>query len=196
MMTENSSPERIRAAEQAVEKYHDQLNRAKFEMETQRDRTLVLITGGALTVSFAYIPTMLDKGPVLALAWLIAAWVLWVATLVLTLTNYTLSVQMYSAVLNALSNGDYSRVSEGHWAQKVVEPVNIASIVLMVLGFCAFGRFAILNLERVSHVEEKGQEVSSQAPREFHSRAPAPATGVPAVAGEKEGHAQEKKVNQ
>lgn len=200
MVEEPPSPEQIcaaaeevRTAKQAVEKYHDLLNRAKFDIETQRDKTLVLITGGALTVSFAFVPALLDKGLVLALSMLIVAWCLWVGTLVLTLMNYTLSVHMYSAVLEALSTDDYDRVSRGHWAQKWVEKLNVASIVLMVLGFCAFGRFAIVNLERGAYVAKVQETTSQETRREaLHSHPPGATAGVPALAGKKEGHAQEK----
>jgi len=200
MVEDPPSPEQIRAAaeevrtaKQAVEKYHDQLNRAKFDIETQRDKTLVLITGGALTVSFAFVPALLDKGLVLALSMLIVAWCLWVGTLVLTLTNYTLSVHMYSAVLEALSTDDYDRVSRGHWAQKWVEKLNVASIVLMVLGFCAFGRFAIVNLERGAYVEAKGQEVSKLQEGVSNQRqlTPRAAAGVPASPAQ-EAHGRQK----
>lgn len=193
MVEDHPSPEQIRAAEQAVEKHHDSLNRAKFEIETQRDKTLVLITGGALTVSFAFVSTLIDKGPVLALSMLIGAWFLWVVMLVVTVTNYTLSVHMYSAVLAALSDGDYPRVSRGHWAQKWVEPLNIAGIVLMVLGFCAFGRFAIVNLERGTYVA-KVQEATGQETRAGRPIPPLPAAGVPASAAKKAHVRQEEKV--
>jgi hypothetical protein len=48
----------------------DSLTWAKFEPETQRDKTLVLISGGALTVSFAFISALIEHGKVVRLRWL------------------------------------------------------------------------------------------------------------------------------
>ncbi|MDF2435495.1 MAG: hypothetical protein JWP44_5126 [Mucilaginibacter sp.] len=50
-----ASSEEIEAAEKAAAEYQNSMARAQFEQETQRDKTLVLMSGGALTVSFAFI---------------------------------------------------------------------------------------------------------------------------------------------
>jgi len=51
-----------------VGEHQGTLAKAKFKIETERDRAILLITGGALTVSFAYVPTLFDKGPSFGLA--------------------------------------------------------------------------------------------------------------------------------
>jgi hypothetical protein len=53
------------------------LSRSKFEQETERDRSLVLISGGALTVTFAFISSFMEHHPLVALPLLIAAWITW-----------------------------------------------------------------------------------------------------------------------
>jgi hypothetical protein len=51
------------SAERIVGEYQESLSKAKCEQETQRDKTLVLISGGVLTVSFAFIATFVEAPP-------------------------------------------------------------------------------------------------------------------------------------
>jgi hypothetical protein len=96
--------------------------KAKFEQETQRDKTLVLIVGGALTVSFPVGIGLAEHGVSLPLGWLIAAWVCWIPVLMLALLNYTLSIHVYQQAIDPLSRGDWAKAQEVPRLAKVIEP--------------------------------------------------------------------------
>jgi hypothetical protein len=133
-----------------VGEFHERLNQAKFDTETSRDKALVLIVGGALTVSFAFITSLVDHHTPIRIGWLEWAWVAWVASLVIHLVGYSVSVHAASHVLNALSEGKWdeveSRMRRGRW----IEPFNIAVMALSIAGFILFGYFALGNVERMA----------------------------------------------
>jgi hypothetical protein len=138
-----------------IGKHQDSLVKARFKIETERDRALLLITGGALTVSFAYVPTLVDKGYVVALWALIAAWLVWVVTLVWGLLGHTVSVRVYTEQINKLAGAQWLGAQKEPWLAKHIELLNKLGISLLVLGFMFFGYFAISNLERVTNGEQK-----------------------------------------
>ena|SRR5436190_22702697 len=112
--------------------YQDSLTKAKFEQETQRDKTLVLVSGGALTVSFAFISSLLEHGKLIRLEWLVRAWVAWVAVLILTVVGYTMSIATYKQVIDALSKGDWDRAHQTPRLARFIEPLNGIVAVLAV----------------------------------------------------------------
>lgn len=133
-------------AKRLVAKYQDKLNKALFEQETNRDKTLVLISGGALTVSFAFVTTLVGHPPILRIWWLVGSWAAWVGALMVTIASYSISIYAFHRRTRALAAGDYERAREDHWSGKCIEPVNILTSVLTVIGFVVFGVFVIGNV--------------------------------------------------
>jgi hypothetical protein len=98
------------------------LARSKFEQEAERDRSLILISGGALTVTFAFISAFVEHHQLVALGWLIAAWIGWVCALAVTLAAYSLSISVFKVIIDALSCAD--------WAAAATEPPMLPSLLL------------------------------------------------------------------
>jgi hypothetical protein len=132
-----------------VGKFQEHLNKAKFDVETNRDKALVLIVGGSLTISFAFVRSLVEHAPI-RVGWLEAAWIAWLAALILHLIGFSVSVHAASHVLNALSEGKWDevlpRMRRGRW----IEPFNVAVMVLSIAGFICFGYFALGNTERMA----------------------------------------------
>jgi len=128
---------------QVADAYQGELSRSKFEQETQRDKTLVLLAGGALTVSFAFISSLVEHSRLFPVRWLISAWTAWVLALVTTLAAYTLSIRVYNQVIGFLSRGQWSAARKTPKLAKYIEPLNIAACALVVWGFIGFGWFTI-----------------------------------------------------
>lgn len=162
MSGKNGVPSAAEAQKIAAE-YQNSLAKFKFEQETHRDKTLVLVSGGALTVSFAFVSTLVEHETVSEILWLVAAWGAWSAVLLLTIVGYGLSIRNYNIVIQALSRGDWAAARQVPKLTKVIEPLNNLVSALAVLGFLCFGYFAIVNLERISneHNEKAHHEISS-----------------------------------
>src|ERR1700733_1108162 len=137
--------------------YQASLSKFKFDQETQRDKTLGLTSGGALTVSFAFISMLVQHGPITQLWSLISAWVFWVGVLIGTVFGYSLSISNYGHVIQALSEGQWEpyRISR---SALIIEPLNNLVAVMAVCGFMLFGYFAIINLTRISNEKATAQQ--------------------------------------
>jgi hypothetical protein len=161
MSAESGIPSALEA-EKLAAAYQDSLARFKFEQETQRDKTVVLISGGALTVSFAFISTLVEHGAIVRLWPLIWAWAFWVGVLILTIIGYSLSISNYNHVIQALSHGRWGEARQVPRLSKVIEPLNNLVSVLAVSGFVLFGYFAIGNLARISNEKAQIASISSK----------------------------------
>jgi hypothetical protein len=182
------SQEPRKEALKAVSDYQAQLATAMFNQETERDRTIVLITAGALTVSFAFITSFVEHHGLSRLNWLIAAWASWVAALILAIIAYSLSISGYKSRIAALSEGRWDDVRKLPRASKLAEPANYLVTIAMILGFVCFGFFSIGNLQVLQHDKEK-----FAAPTSSPAAGPTTPAAAPAKAGD--GSVQEGKLN-
>jgi uncharacterized membrane protein len=147
-----------------ADKYQMELSRLKFKQETERDRTLVLVSGGALTVSFAFIATFLEHHALTLLGWLIGGWIAWTASLAATVIGYSLSIALFGARIEALSKAEWAEARKQSPAERWIEPVNWITGILVIVGFISFGYFAIGNLARESpHGQVKAEAAATQA---------------------------------
>jgi hypothetical protein len=106
--------------------------------------------------------------------------------LVGALAGYTISIYANTAMLEAMSDGKYDLDVITPSYGKYIEPVNIAVMAMVLLGFVAFGAFALGNLNgNKEEGEEEGVEV--QTPSQTQGRGdkreqrPVRPTGVPAT---------------
>jgi len=146
-------------AQRVVDDFTKQLQETKFDQESKRDQLAALITGGALTVSFAFVTSLRDEGMLVWMPALATAWILWAVALVGSLVGYTMSIRASERILAGLSTGNYDLDAiTPHWARHI-EPVNIGVLVCVVLGFVFFGSFALRNL---NHGQETIRQEKSQ----------------------------------
>jgi hypothetical protein len=168
-------------AEKVADVFQKDLSRYKFEQETQRDKALVLIAGGALTATFAFIASFTEHHRLVNIGWLFFAWGAWTVTLVFTVAGYSLSIKVYNLVINALSEARWADAHKRPRAAGWIEPVNVASSVCAVLGFALFGYFAYTNLtersngsESKTRKEESVKEVQGSTERKLSPPLPTP----------------------
>jgi hypothetical protein len=158
-----------KSAEEIAGKHQALLSRALFKQETQRDKTLVLVSGGALSVSFAFIASLVEHSKAFPLGLLIAAWAAWVGVLALTLVGYTVSIAVYKRVIQAFSNAQWAVALKGESPlSKCIEPLNILGCVLTVAGFVCFGWFCVSVLRSTANDQihdqvQRAQEIQRHA---------------------------------
>jgi hypothetical protein len=187
------SQEPRKEALKGLSDYQAQLATALFNQETERDRTIVLITAGALTVSFAFITSFVEHHGLSRLNWLIAAWASWVAALILAIIAYSLSISGYKSRIAALSEGRWDDVRKLPRASKLAEPANYLVTIAMILGFVCFGFFSIGNLQVLQHDKEKFAAPTSSPAAAVPAAGPTTPSAAPAKAGDSS--VQEGKLN-
>jgi hypothetical protein len=150
---------------EALQRAHDyqmELSRLRFKQETERDRSLVLVSGGALTVSFAFISTFLEHHALTLLWWLIGGWIAWTASLATAIIAYSLSIAAFGVTIEALSKGEWAKVRNQPPAARWIEPINRVTGALVIAGFVSFGYFAIGNLAKEAHGQVKAEAAATQ----------------------------------
>jgi hypothetical protein len=178
-------------AQEKVESYFDKVQAARMDQESKLDAALLAIIGGALTVSAAFVPSMMEKnGHVLIDAgWLLTSWIVWAVALAVHLIGYTLSIRANRLICERLAAQKFTpselHPTWGRWIERITWLV----MVLTVCGFIAFGVFAFRNLDHeVTNGQgmEKSKEESIQD-SEASARQRPPGTGsVLPVAPKKE----------
>jgi hypothetical protein len=134
------------ANDEKVVAYYKTVQEAKRDEEKSRDQAVLLIVGGALTLSFQLVASLLERRPLIAIGWLTAAWIVWSLALMGTLINYSLSISSHEHILNKLSAGTYDRASLVPKSVKWIPVLNQLVTAGTVAGFFLFGIFALRNL--------------------------------------------------
>jgi hypothetical protein len=133
-------------ATSAVDAYHDKVQQAKRDEETKRDQAVLLVVGGALTLSFQLVASLLEHGSLVYVPWLAAAWIVWTLALIGALVSYALSISAHQHILLQLGKGNYDPSTftsdAGNWVPRANNLVMIGAVV----GFFLFGIFALRNL--------------------------------------------------
>lgn len=167
----------------AVLGYHEELSRHRFEAESKFDVAVVLVAGGAFTVSATLVPIPNANGLVAA-AWLGASWIAWALCLLTSVGGYLLSAEGCSRRLKLLRAGSFNDLQKNTWIEKAIRPLNWFSFGALFLGFVAFGVFTLSNLHHGGtngEGKKEGQEESviQETPRrESRNKHPGPSTGI------------------
>lgn len=164
-MTEENPPdpaEEARARE-AVARYQDKLQERVLAIETQFDAALLLVAGGAFTVSAAIVSSF--DSPLDSPSWLAWSWVFWSVCLIFSLSGHLVTAHAHKRVLQLIDQGEYDlEILLGGWAAKSIPWINGVTFALLVVGFMAFGKFTYDNLDFGR--EHDKEEVSEESPQE------------------------------
>lgn len=149
-----------------VAAYHKELQLCLRKHESKFDNAVLLAAGGAFTISAAFIsdlPTPLHAG-----SWLAIGWFSWGLCLLAGVGGHLVGAHATKRVLDLLDSQVYDfKVLMGGKAAQLIKPLNVATFVLLIVGFIAFGRFTFANLDFGGHRgDEKKQEISKAEGRQ------------------------------
>lgn len=131
---------------EAVARYQEKLQDRVTAIETEFDSALLLVAGGAISVSAAIVSSFDTKlsEPV----WLLAAWWSWGLCLLFLLSGHQVSAYAHKRTLRLIDAGEYDlKVLLAGWAAKAIPWINGITFALLVFGFIAFGKFLYSNLD-------------------------------------------------
>ena len=127
-----------------VREYRSLLISTQQRAQEAYDRTLVLLSGGALGVSFAFVTQFLaDRAPI-SIGCLAFAWGAWVLSLGATLFSHLLSAWMFKRALQDLDDGKDGSATRTY--DTMVTVLNAASGLLFLVGVGSAGVFVVRNL--------------------------------------------------
>lgn len=133
-----------RTTDEIVSGFQKELQNRLFEIESKFDGAVLLVSGGAFTVSAAFVPRLQDA---LALPVALAmAWTAWALCLLACIGGHLLSANCHKRKLAAISEKKYSAVWQETFWDRTIHPINLATYGLLFVGFVAFGIFTFANL--------------------------------------------------
>lgn len=148
------------AARRVVDEYFANVQTAKREEESKRDQALLLIVGGAFTISFPFVSSLREHGELVCVGYLKFAWFAWAVALVAALVSYECSIRGHEHVMNRLSAQQYDPAGfESVWS-RALAIVNPLAMAATVVGFLAFAGFALPNVTTVPTPTEPAKPTS------------------------------------
>jgi hypothetical protein len=156
-------PKRTTAPEYIVAHY-DELKERLHDQETKFDNAVLLVGGGAFTVSAAIVAAL--KQPLESSAVLAVAWTAWALCLLLIIVSYLFSVKATCIILDLIDDGIYDAEKlSGGWRAKIIPGMNRASFLCLFVGFAGFGFFLFTNVTGGTHehTAQEGKAISEEA---------------------------------
>jgi hypothetical protein len=148
-----------------VAAYHKELQLCLREHESKFDNAALLVAGGAFTISAAFIsdlPTPLNAG-----IWLAISWFSWGLCLSFGVGGHLVGAHATKCVLDLLDSQVYDfHILMAGKAAKLIKPLNVATFMLLIAGFLAFGRFTFENLAFGDQSEEEQQSRKEEGRQE------------------------------
>jgi len=127
--------------------YRDHLIESSRQSALLFGKTLVTLSGGALAVSMAFIKDIIGPSkPPSCIAWLLLAWLCWLASLAAILVSYYAS---YKACRRAIDQHEVGNpngeIVGGKWAS-AVDLLNIGSAAVFIIGLVFIIIFVAINM--------------------------------------------------
>lgn len=126
--------------------YRAMLIAGEQKAQTDFDRTVMALSGGALGISFAFIEKVVGSGVPRSVGALKFAWVAWVVSLAAVLTSHYLSALAMRRALEQYDGGRRPGERVGGAFDSLTSFFNAAGGLAFLAGAAAAGLFVIRNL--------------------------------------------------
>ena len=128
--------------------YRNVLIALETKSQTEHDRLVVALSGGALGISFAFVERFVGDDPPLVLWTLMAAWGAWVCSLALMLGSHFFSTKALRTMVTRVDEG---KTKTGRaWSNnydRAVGWLNACGGIMFILGTFFASVFFLCNLE-------------------------------------------------
>jgi len=129
----------------AFGEYRQHLVLASQTAQTDYDKTLLWLSGGALVLSLTLVEKILDKNQMSSPDLLLKAWLAWIASLTAVLTSFYFSRQALRKAIWRVDRGIVELRPGGLWAV-CTEAANIMAGLLFVAGIASVVWFCYVNV--------------------------------------------------
>jgi hypothetical protein len=137
-----------------------------FEIESRFDNALLLVAGGAFTVSAAVVQNLAEAT---AGGALISAWCSWAVCLTLCVGGHLLSTRCHNRQLSLMAAEKYDQVGSRDFGDRCIPWTNYGAFFTLIVGFIAFGVFTFSNIN-FGGADGQGKEERKEESVEAASR--------------------------
>ena len=146
-MSESHDPVSRDQSGRGLKQYRKELVATEQKSQTEYDRLVVALSGGALGVSFAFVERFIGDDPPRVLCTLIVAWVAWVCSLAFVLGSHFFSTMAMRATMAQLDEDKIDTEPVGGASDRILVWLNALGGVTFIIGALLAGVFVWYNLE-------------------------------------------------
>ena len=128
------------------QKYRDTLIELEQKSQTEYDRLIVMLSGGALGISFAFVDRFVGDDPPRVLLALVVAWGAWTGSLACVLWSHYTSVKSMRKAVMQVDNDELDKDRVGGNYDCFLEILNPLGGVLFIIGAISAGVFVSCNV--------------------------------------------------
>lgn len=168
---ENSSTQNSGTADAKVERdhivaeYRQHLVSAEQKSQDDYDKAVVLLSGGALGVSFAFVKDIVGSGGVFVPSLLVCAWTLWALSAAAVLSSYFVSRLALRRTIRQCDQGTiFECKTPGEHFTWLLRCFNVISGLLFIIGVFAMCLFVYFNTPKERLHDRHPTSSSAESP--------------------------------
>jgi hypothetical protein len=138
--------------------YRALLNDTEQKAQEDFDKTVLALSGGALGLSFAFTKDVVGPGNMVHTVWLFGAWLGWGLSSTAVLISFYFSQLALRKAIYQLDSGKLSEERAGGFYDRATAGLNLAGLVLFVVGMATMLIFLRFNLKDHMNTPEKATE--------------------------------------
>jgi len=131
---------------EALEHYRESLILAEEKAQSEYDRLIVTLSGGALAVSFAFVHQFIGNRTPIWISTLIGAWTCWVVSLACILISHYFSATAMRKAIEQVDVGAIRTQHIGGWFDAAIKWSNILAGLFFLIGAILTIVFVVINM--------------------------------------------------
>ena len=129
-----------------LQEYRSFIIAAEQKAQEDFDKTVIALSGGALSISFVFVNDIIGDDPVSNSCALLAAWIAWGISVTCVLISYYFSQRALRKTIQQIDDNKIYDQSPGGIYSHITSILNAAGGVLFLIGVVFITIFAFFNL--------------------------------------------------
>jgi len=130
-----------------LDRFRELVLSLEHKMQAEYDKAVLMLSGGSLGLSFAFLKDLIGKQPLNSPGWLLAAWICWGISATCTLASFYTSAQAMKKTVVQIDQQNIYVKRAGGWFDRATTIFNNAAGILFLLGLGAIVFFVAQNLK-------------------------------------------------
>ena len=128
-----------------IDNYRQHLMAAEQKSQSEYDKWVITLSGGALGVSFAFLKDVVGTKSIVSTGWLLAAWICWALGISSGLASHFFSSLALRRAIKQTDEKIIYVIRPGGWMSGLTFGLNIAAGVLFLCGVLSIIAFVAKN---------------------------------------------------
>ena len=131
-----------------LHEYRQHLVFSEQKSQSDYDKTILTLSGGALAISFSFLKDYVGDGPIYNLCFLFLSWISWASSVTLILVSFYVSRLALNKAIEQVDNGTILNEKPGGRWSYIIDGLNALGGILFVIGVILMISFTSANLAK------------------------------------------------